>query len=69
MRLAQAGEKAIHSAENNAIIGKWIRDKIGVPDGEFITKEMLERYGTTRVVFKKYENNIYILEFELNNNQ
>lgn len=67
MRLAQEREKAIQSADSNAIIGKWIRDKIGAGDGEFVTKEMLERYGTTRVVFKKYENNIYILEFEPNN--
>ena len=64
MRLAQDGNKGIHSADSNAIIGKWLREKIGAGDGQFITKEMLERYGTTSVVFKKYENNIYVLEFE-----
>lgn len=64
MRLAQDRDKGIHSADNNAIIGKWIRDKIGAADGEFITKEMLEQYGATTVVFKKYENGIYVLEFE-----
>lgn len=68
MRLAQEREKAIQSADSNAIIGKWIRDKIGAADGEFVTKEMLEQYGATRVVFKKYKNNIYVLEFEPNNN-
>lgn len=66
MRLAQEREKAIQSAESNAILGKWIRDKIGAADGEFVTKEMLEQYGATRVVFKKYKNNIYVLEFEPN---
>ena len=38
--------------------------KIGASDGQFVTKEMLERYGATSVVFKKYENGIYVLEFE-----
>lgn len=64
MRLAQDKDKGIHSAESNAIIGKWIRDKIGANDGEFITKKMLENYGTTRVVFKKFSDDLYVLEFE-----
>lgn len=64
MRLAQDRDKGIQSADSNAIIGKWLRDKLGAADGEFITKEMLEQYGATSVVFKKYENDIYLLEFE-----
>ena len=64
MRLAQAGDKGIHSADSNAIIGMWIRQKLGVPSGTFITKEMLENYSSTRVTFKKYEDDIYVLEFE-----
>lgn len=64
MRLAQANEKGIHSADSNALIGKWLRHKLGVPEGQFITKDMLERYGTTSVLFRKYDNNIYVLDFE-----
>ena len=64
MRLAQGGDKGIHSADSNAIIGMWLRQKLGVPSGTFITKEMLENYGSTRVTFKKYEDDIYVLEFE-----
>ena len=64
MRLAQSGNKGIHSADSNAIIGMWLRQKLGVPSGTFITKEMLESYGSTRVTFKKYEDDIYVLEFE-----
>ncbi len=64
MRLAQENNKAIQSADSNAIIGRWLRNKLNIPSGEFITKEMLENYGSTHVVFKKYENNIYTLEFE-----
>ncbi len=63
MRLAQSGNKGIHSAENNAILGQWLRAKLDIPSGTFITKEMLEAYGSTKVTFKKYDNDIYILEY------
>lgn len=63
MRVAQQGNKGLHSAENNALLGKFFRQKLGIPSGTFITKEMLEGYGKTYVVFKKYENNIYVLDF------
>lgn len=63
MRIAQAGNKGIHTAESNALLGQFFREKLGVPSGTFITKQMLEQYGKTYVVFKKYENDIYVLDF------
>lgn len=63
MRQAQAKGKALETPESNAIIGEWIRKEIGVPDGEYITKEMLEKSGGTKVLFKKYKNDIYTLEY------
>lgn len=63
MRVAQAGNKGIHSAENNALLGQFFRKRLGVPSGTFITKEMLEKYGKTYVFFKKYDNEIYVLDF------
>lgn len=64
MRMAQDNNKAIQSAESNAILGKWIRDKLGVASGTFVTKEMLQNYGNTDVLFKKYSNGVYTLDFE-----
>ena len=63
MRVAQAGNKGIHSAENNALLGQFFRKKLNIPNGTFITKEMLEKYGKTTVVFRKYPNDIYLLDF------
>ncbi len=63
MRMAQAGEKGLQSVESNAILGEWIRKRIGVPSGGFVTKQMLELYGKTYVTFRKYENGIYLLDF------
>lgn len=63
MRQAQANGKALETPESNAIIGEWIRHIIGVPDGTYITKQMLENAKGTTVVFKKYEDGIYTLEY------
>lgn len=63
MRQAQAKGKALETPESNAIIGEWIRHKLGIPDGTYITKEMLKNYGKTKVLFKKYQDGIYSLEY------
>lgn len=63
MRMAQAGNKALHSAESNSILGEWIRNEMGVPSGSFITKQMLENYGKTKVTFRKYDDGTYLLDF------
>ena len=62
MRMAQQGNKALHSVESNAILGEWIRTKIGAPQGGYITKQMLELYGKTYVTFRKYSDGVYLLD-------
>lgn len=63
MRMAQQGNKALHSVESNAILGEWIRKRIGAPLGGYVTKQMLELYGKTSVTFRKYEDGTYLLDF------
>lgn len=63
MRMAQQGNKALQSVESNAILGEWIRKRIGAPSGGYITKQMLELYGKTYVTFRKYEDGTYLLDF------
>lgn len=63
MRMAQANNKALHSAESNSILGQWIRNEMKVPSGTFITKQMLENYGKTYVTFRKYADGTYLLDF------
>lgn len=63
MRMAQAGNKGLHSAENNSILGRWIRNEMKVPSGTFITEQMLKNYGKTRVTFRKYADGTYLLDF------
>lgn len=63
MRMAQAGNKALHSAESNSILGEWIRKRINAPSGGYVTKQMLEIYGKTYVTFRKYADGTYLLDF------
>jgi NgoFVII restriction endonuclease. len=63
MRVAQQGNKALHSIESNAIMGEWIRKRIGQVSGGYITKQMLENYGKTYVTFRKYQDGTYLLDF------
>lgn len=63
MRMAQQGNKALHSVESNAILGEWIRRRLHEPSGAYITKQMLENYGRTYVVFRKYPDGTYLLDF------
>lgn len=61
--LEESGNKALHSAESNSILGEWIRQEMHVPSGTYITKQMLENYGKTKVTFRKYEDGTYLLDF------
>ncbi len=63
MRMAQSNNKALHSAESNAILGEWIRKRLGLQSGCFITKQMMENYGKTYVTFRKYSDGTYLLDY------
>ncbi len=63
MRMAQQGNKALHSVESNAILGEWLRKRLGKPSGTYITKQMLDEYGRTYVVFRRYPDGTYLLDF------
>lgn len=62
---AQADGKAIETFENNSILGKYFRKRIGVKDGSFIKKEDLDSYGRTTVSFLKLDNRTYYMDFSI----
>ncbi len=64
MRVAQDNGKGLQSAESNAILGSFFRQKLGLGDGVRIEKKDLEKYGTTRVLFKKYDDGVFLMDFE-----
>lgn len=63
MRRAQAGGKGLHSIESNAIIGEYLRKKLNLKSGEFITKQMMVDYGKTTITFMKYSDDVYLMKY------
>ena len=63
--IAQSGNKAIETPHNNSMLGRYFRQRIGVPLGNFVTREDLERYGRTEVEFRKINDETYYLDFSV----
>ena len=61
--IAQDQSKAIHSVPSNAILGKYFRERLGLKDGEFVTRKHLDDYGRTSVTFVKMEDGTYRMDF------
>lgn len=61
--VAQQGRKAIHSTKDNSEIGRYIRNRIGIPLGNKVTIEDLERYGRTDYTIEKIDDETFLLDF------
>ena len=55
--------KGINSTEDNSLIGKYFKKKLGVPFGKPITLQDLEKYGKTYVDFYKVDEEDFLIEF------
>lgn len=62
---AQDNRKALHSPDDNSIIGKYFRSRIGVEDGAFVYRMDLENYGRTNVTFTKINDETYYMDFSV----
>lgn len=63
--VAQDGRKAIHTNRNNSELGIYIRQRIGVPLGEKLTVEDLEKYGRTDYTIEKIDDETFLLDFSI----
>ena len=63
--VAQQGRKAIHTTDDNSILGKYIRKRIGVAEGSFLKTEDLEKYGRTDFELTKLDNETFKLDFSV----
>lgn len=55
--------KQLTTTNNNSEIGRYFRRRLGVPEGEFVTKADLDRYGRSHVTIFKLEDGTYYMEF------
>jgi hypothetical protein len=63
--VAQEGRKAIHSTNDNSEIGKYIRNRIGVPLGSPVTVDDLKKYGRTDYTIEKIDEETFLLDFSI----
>lgn len=63
---AQDGGKGLETYENNSILGRYFRERLGLQDGQFVTKAHLERYGRTDVTIRKLDEETYYMDFSVN---
>ena len=64
--VAQDGDKALHSTENNSILGLYFRNRMGLPSGCFITRQHLVKYGRLDVSFYRIDSDTYYMDFSPN---
>lgn len=55
--------KAIQTTQNNSEMGIYFRDRIGVPRGDFVTKEDFLNYGRTDVDITKLDESTFYMNF------
>lgn len=60
---AQERGKALHTPVDNALLGRYLRRRIGVPSGARVTRGDLERYGRTDITFTRVDDETYYLDF------
>lgn len=63
LRIEQQNDKAITTPARNSDLGEYFRNRLGLANGAFVTREDLDRYGRTDVVFIKLDEETYYMDF------
>lgn len=61
--MAQQNRKAIHTTESNSIMGRYFRNRLGVPLGARVDAQDLIIYGRTSVRVYKIDNETYFMDY------
>ena len=67
LRVEQQNDKAITTPASNALLGEYFRNRLGLANGTYITKEHLLAYGRSDVTFYKIDEEQYYMDFSVNN--
>ncbi len=65
LRVEQANNKAITTPLNNSLLGEYFRNRLGMPNGSFISKNDLDNYGRTDVTFYKLDEEQFFMDFSV----
>lgn len=66
LRLEQQNDKAITTPLNNSLLGEYIRNRLGLSNGAFVSKNDLQNYGRTDITFYKIDNEEFYMDFSVN---
>jgi len=56
---------AIETPHNNALLGEYFRNRMGLANGAFVRKKDLDNYGRDDVKFYKFDNENYYMDFSV----
>jgi hypothetical protein len=64
---AQKSEEGqvIETPHDNSILGRYFRQRLGLPDGAYVETEDLVRYGRTGVTFYKIDDENFYMDFSI----
>ena len=65
LRVEQENNKAITTPLNNALLGEYFRNRLGLANGSYVYKDDLLRYGRTDVEFYKIDEEEYYMDFSV----
>lgn len=63
LRVEQGGDKAITTPKGNNLLGLYFRNRLDLPEGAFVKREDLDRYGRTDVTFYKLDDEQFFMDF------
>ncbi len=61
----QEGRKAISTTDSNSILGRYIRKRLGLASGAFITAVDFERYGRTDFTLEKIDDETFYFDMSI----
>jgi hypothetical protein len=62
--IAQDGDKAIHTPNDNSELGRYFRNRLGLVEGAPVSLDDLDRFGNRFVKFTKINEEEYYMEFD-----
>ena len=62
---AQDHGKGLHTPHSNAELGLYLRTRMDLPSGIYVTREHFENYGRTDITFSKTKDGEYLLDFSV----
>ena len=63
--VAQDGSKGIATTESNAILGEYIRLRLGLFNGEYVNRQHFDDYGRSDVTIHKIDDETYFMDFSV----